>query len=82
MQLIWNSCQLSFALGPVLQILIIAASNFLLMRRVGPLYENNAWVVYGLHLLFLASYATAIALSMKAVLAILRRCGLGHVLAT
>ncbi len=67
-----SSCQIAIVIVPALQVLIIAISNFLLMRRVGPLYGNSARVVYGLHFLFLASYAAAIVLSMETVIALLR----------
>lgn len=64
-------CQLMSILIPTLQILVIAISNFLLMRRVGPLYGNSWKVVYGLHFLFLISYVATIALSMDLILGLL-----------
>lgn len=67
-----NSCQVMSVVIPAFQVLVIATSNFLLMRRVGPLYGNSARVVYGLHFLFLLSYVAAIVLSMETVLSLLR----------
>ncbi|CCA69792.1 hypothetical protein PIIN_03732 [Serendipita indica DSM 11827] len=54
-------------MGP-LQVLSVAASNFLVMRRVGPLYNNRVAVVYGLHFLFLGSYIATITLAIKSIM--------------
>ncbi|CAG7847997.1 SubName: Full=Uncharacterized protein {ECO:0000313/EMBL:CCA69792.1} [Serendipita indica DSM 11827] len=49
-------------------VLSVAASNFLVMRRVGPLYNNRVAVVYGLHFLFLGSYIATITLAIKSIM--------------
>lgn len=61
-------CQYLVAIMGPLQVLSVAASNFLVMRRVGPLYNNRVAVVYGLHFLFLGSYIATITLAIKSIM--------------
>ncbi|KAG8805280.1 hypothetical protein FRC18_006761, partial [Serendipita sp. 400] len=80
-----SSCQNITVLAPLAGILVISSSNFLVMRRVGPLYGNKPVVVYGTHLLFLASYLTTIALSFKTItsmIPITKYSRIGHMCVT
>ncbi|PVF97970.1 hypothetical protein CPB86DRAFT_705994 [Serendipita vermifera] len=62
------SCQNLIMVSPLSQTLVIACCNFLLMRRVGPLYGNRPLIVYGLHVLFLLSYLATIGISSNSII--------------